>query len=141
MKPILVGEANPFGNGPEFDLWPDPPNCSGGRLQKILGLSRTEYLRSFDRLNLCRGKWRIRDARTEVSRILFAAVDGGGRDIILLGSKVCLAFDEEFKPFNVREIHAGRLIVLPHPSGRNRIWQKPGTKEQARALVIGTEAP
>ena len=64
MKPLLVGETNPYGGADEFALYPSPPGCTGHRLcHLILQLDADEYLERYDRANLCVGKWRIADAR------------------------------------------------------------------------------
>ncbi len=41
MKPLFVGESNPYGNPERFDLYPEPANSAGGRLCRlVLGVSR-----------------------------------------------------------------------------------------------------
>lgn len=127
-KPLLIGEANPYGNRPEFALYPLPPNASGGRLARILGLSRTEYLRRFDRVNLCCGPWRIRTARAAASDLRAAR----GTPLVLLGAKVCSAFGLPYAPFTVVE---GQLYLLPHPSGLNRAWADREAVPRARHLL------
>jgi hypothetical protein len=50
---VLVGESNPYGADPRYALYPLPPQASGGRLARILGLSARQYLRAFPhRVNL-----------------------------------------------------------------------------------------
>jgi hypothetical protein len=34
MKPLLVGESNPYGGDPAFALYPSPPGCAGLRHQR-----------------------------------------------------------------------------------------------------------
>ncbi len=124
-KPLLVGESNPYGSDPCYALYPAPDGCSGHRLAVlILGMSRQSYLESFDRINLVSGPWRIREARESASTLI-------GRRLILLGAKVCSAFGVAFTPFMVGD--AG--LVLPHPSGLNRMWQEKGSVERARKAV------
>lgn len=66
MKPLLVGEQNPYGADPKFALYPYPENSAGGRLCfKVFGLTRHEYLARFDRVNLCSGKWSMSRAWNE----------------------------------------------------------------------------
>lgn len=134
-KPILVGEANPYGGSPEFALWPDPPNCSGWRLcHRIFNMQTTEYLRAFDRVNLCPHRWSMPMARDRAHHI--KATMGG--PLILLGSKVCSGFDIAFQPFTVQTSILGpdrEVLILPHPSGRSTAWNDPKNAERARLLV------
>ena len=147
VKPLLVGEANPYGGDPEFTLYPSPPGCSGDRLCRlVLGLDPDDYMGRFDRVNLCPRAWKIRDARIRADAI---RKERRSSPTILLGAKVCAAFDVSFKPFsmvgdsNVRgrphdERETGRVpvfVVLPHPSGLSRAWNAPGSYERARELL------
>jgi hypothetical protein len=165
-KPLLVGELNPYGVEPAMALYPLPERASGGRLAAILGLSRTAYLRSFDRVNLCVGRWWLALARDRASDILWDRL-GGVRDrvwpaplevpgtpfagarwkdrpddrrwLILLGAKVSKAFGRPYLPFTKDELC--RIVVLPHPSGLNRAWNMPGAADAARRLVADLITP
>lgn len=144
MKPLLVGELNPYGSAPEFALYPLPEHASGGRLARILGLSRGEYLRRFDRVNLCEGKWRMSPAREHALTLLRR-----GGPLVLLGAKVCKGFNLPYEPFTCRDAEGGKnvlygldstvpavpIYILPHPSGLNRIWNAHGSSERARELL------
>ena len=129
MKPLLIGEANPYGSDPYYALYPEPENASGGRLARILGLSAERYLEVFDRRNLCPMEWSMKVARVEARQILLADLD---RPIVLLGAKVSRAFELDFLPFNRER----RLYQLPHPSGLCRIWTEPNAISRARALLV-----
>jgi len=153
MKPLLVGEANPYQTDPRlaqrYALYPDPPNCAGWNLcHKVMQLDEHEYLRRFDRVNLCDGKWAVRDARRKADD-----VSKDARVFVLFGAKVASIFGwllgrDDFKPFT-RHVesrpHAtcrdcvGEVlrtyIVLPHPSGLSRAWNEPGAFERARAVL------
>lgn len=128
MKPLLVGEANPYGGDPFYALYPDPPGCAGHRLCRlVMGLSAQEYLELFDRVNLCRRAWSTKEARVATACAI-------GRDrVVLLGAKVCKAFDVAYLPCTV----AGRFVVLPHPSGLCRFWGRPGAFTTARECLRG----
>lgn len=134
VKPLLVGETNPYGADPKFALYPLPEKSAGGRLcTKIMGLTRLEYLQRFDRVNLCAGKWSMKEARHR-------AVDLLGTDerstLVLFGAKVTRAFDIDFFPFQItHRQHERRVVILPHPSGLCRAWNEPGAYERARAVL------
>lgn len=135
MKPVLVGELNPYGGDDYYALYPAPDGCSGHRLcQLVLGMHRSVYLETFERVNLCRGKWSVKDARIAAKRLTDA-----GRYCVLLGKKVSTAFDTPFDVFEAQFLDAkdghGGLLVLPHPSGLCRMWNEPDAFVKARAAV------
>ena len=63
MKPLLVGEINPLSRDERHALHPLPETSTGGNLCRLLGLTPRQYLRAFDRINLCRDKWDAANAR------------------------------------------------------------------------------
>lgn len=127
-RPLLVGEANPYGDDPRFALYPEPDGCAGWRLcHQVLGLSETAYLRAFDRVNLCGERWSIRVARA--AAVVFRQRTGPK---ILLGAKVCAAWGLAFLPLT----GVDDVVILPHPSGRSRLWNEPDAVQRARALVL-----
>jgi len=130
LKPLLVGEDNPLRSDPVFALYPLPAGRSGDRLRKILGLTCGEYVRKFSRVNLCGGAWAWKEARAEASKIMTDRVLSGA-PVILLGAKVAAAFGLPSTPFK----KYGSVLVLPHPSGRCRVWNKRGSAARARRAV------
>jgi hypothetical protein len=141
MRPLLVGELNPYGTDPRYALYPEPERSAGGRLCRlVLGLSVKEYIKRYDRANLCVGVW-----SAPVARRAAAALTEGVEQrpaIVLLGRKVCDAFRISFIPFRViraGETHVGHwrsnVVVLPHPSGLCRAWNEPGSFERARVAL------
>lgn len=135
-----MGEQNPYGPTPEFALYPAPDGCAGHRLCcDILGMSRAEYLRVFDRANLVieigpSGTWNAQEAQKSADRFM---ADGKLRPrVVLFGARVARAFGVPATPFRIHEHALGCfLVTLPHPSGRCRLWDAPGAREQARRLV------
>ncbi len=131
MKILIVGEDNPHSADPRYALYPHPPGCAGHRLcRDVLGYEfRADYLKEFDRTNLCSGTWSTTEARVRALDLLES-----GRPMVLLGAKVARAFGLEFAPFSVA-CGAALMAVLPHPSGRCRVWNEPGSFARARATV------
>lgn len=129
-KPVLVGECNPYGNDDEYALFPLPVGCAGWRLcHKILALPRRTYLKRFERTNLVQGtRWSMPAAR-ERAQELQRRVDAS---LVLFGSKVAQAFGYAFAPLSRP---TDRVLILPHPSGRCRMWSTPGLTEAARFAV------
>jgi hypothetical protein len=130
VKPILVGELNPYGADPRHALFPLPAGASGDRLREILGMGLGEYLRTFDRVNLCVGKWSLREARRKAGELL-----ADHSTLILLGARVCAAFSHPYRPFRIWRLPARTFVVLPHPSGRCRAWNEPSATARAREVV------
>lgn len=146
-KAWLIGEANPYQQDPEdgmrYAMYPDPPESAGGRLCKlILGMRERDYLRAFERRNLCHQKWSVPVARASAACLSWEM--GDGDVVLLLGRKVFEAFVPELSDwplygritFPVR-VAVPRLsfVALPHPSGLNRHWSEPGAYARCRAEV------
>lgn len=134
--PILIGETNPYGSEPYFALYHLPRSSAGGRLQRvILGIPAHEYL-SFPRYNLCYGLWKLPAARLEIAR---RGDELQGHTLVFLGRKVCTAFRVAYEPVTANgtssAYHRFRYVVLPHPSGLNRMWNQPGIIERVRDLM------
>jgi hypothetical protein len=91
------------------------------------------YLTHFDRLNLCRSKWALRDARERARNIVLTR----SGPIILLGKLVCKAFDLDYHPFTSTKLRedGGHVVLLPHPSGRCILWNQPDAITKARNLL------
>lgn len=145
VRPLLVGESNPLSSRPEHALWPWPPGCSGDHLRSILGLSLLDYFRLFDRTNLLEGRWLPRAAR-EAAVALDASVPAAV-PLVLLGARVREAFDLSHQALLCSWEGLGpwsrwrRWVAVPHPSGRSRAWNRPGSRERARDLVLATLGP
>ena len=135
-RPVLVGELNPYGNDPGFALWPEPRGAAGDRLARILGLSDEDYLRRFERANLCTGSW-----DREVARRHLLALMLEHDKIVLLGRKVAGALEKSNvgPAFTARSVEVlgkrWRFVFLPHPSGRCLEWNRPGARDRARELL------
>ncbi len=136
VRPLIVGEDNPYGGDDEYALYPHPEGCSGHRLCcLILGMGRSRYLREFDRCNLVQGKWSIARARERVADLHRECLSlGWDRRFILLGSRVCSAWGIPFRPFE--QWCTGTVLILPHPSGRNLMWNEPGAFTRTRSAVL-----
>lgn len=127
---LLVGELNPFGADPRLALYHMPRGSSGDRLRRILGLRDCEYARLLDKVNLCRGRWSEEVALEEAQQCL-----GSHHSVlVLLGSKVRSVFKGPL-PFEWSVVRGKRLVGLPHPSGRCRVWNDSQSAARARAIM------
>lgn len=136
-RPLLVGEVNPHGVDPRMALFPLPKSGAGGRLCRILGLTVTEYIREFDRVNLCLGEWDEEYAEVH-AKVLHEELTDTNRVAVLLGNKVMTAFlgRNGQEPFSSYRMNGYTVVVLPHPSGRCRVWNERSSKEKARKAVM-----
>jgi hypothetical protein len=129
---ILVGESNPLGGDPYFALYDEPERHAGHRLRRlVLGLHQRTY-RGPDilRVNLCDGPWSAPAARKRAIELDVAHQPPAV--IVLLGRQVASAFGLEHCPAFTR---SGRIILLPHPSGRNcALWTRENI-QRARAML------
>ncbi len=129
-KVLLVGEANPYGADPRFALYPEPCGSAGARLCAVLGMTDREYLNAFDRWNLCTLVFSMRSARHAAARLT-------ARYRVLLGARVTAAHGLAFEPFCNVQDNGWRGVILPHPSGRSRVWNDwPQARARAKALVF-----
>lgn len=138
MRPLLLSEDNPYSQEPRFALYPLPERASGGRLARALGLSARDYLRAYDRQNLCAGSWDPREAARSAEVVL----RGPGRVVVGLGVRVRKALGVADLAVGQTRI-AGRVTVaaLPHPSGLCRDWNDPVTLARVRAVLRAVGAP
>jgi uracil-DNA glycosylase len=133
-KLVIVGEA------PGAERPPDPKmvllGSTGANLAKIAGWSWRDYFALTERHNLFldpQPHWNLRKAKAAAADLEHKLE---GRDIILLGSKVAEAFGYEDMP-NYRwhnEVWAN-IARVPHPSGRNRVWNDDAERARARLFL------
>lgn len=149
---LLIGQAPGPNTDPGLPLYPLPRTSAGGRLQQLTGLSRGEYLSTFDRVNLVPyfpGRTRLRDDTFPLPVARLAAqvmrpfLDG--RTVIFVGRNVANAFDfkvsfhewgyvTKFDHLPHRRRVMYRAAVVPHPSGRNHWYNKPENVAEAHAF-------
>lgn len=125
-----------------YALYPFPERSAGDRLATIiLGLTRAEYLRRFDRVNLCTGKWSMAEARKVAHSIrrdggLFP---GGERTVVLLGRKVASAFGLDSRaPFSVvKDFHTFDDVIH---TGSPAVAEKlPAWEANSRVVLAGAK--
>ena len=159
MLPLLIGQSPGPNTSPEFPLYPIPSWCAGGRLMKIMGLTRGQYLKTFDRMNLLPyfpGQHQHGDKFPMAPAKLAAAVVRpllSDRTVILIGRSVANAFGFDsvslfhvWCDYQVRRRCLGqpykmRFAIVPHPSGRNHWYNGPENLAQAQAFWAEFLAP
>lgn len=151
MKPLLVGECY---DGECLGL----DTMSGFRLCAIMGVDPDDYLERYVRRNLCPGGlWDPAAAVAAAKRIVLNAMfQIGSTKVVLLGRRVADAFKEALEDLGVNDLTKLELlegyccfgdsnsveivfVVLPHPSGKSRVWNDPKSLRRARALLVEAE--
>ncbi len=140
QRPLLIGQAPGPNTMPDLPLFPVPSTSAGGRLRAMIGITRGEYLKSFDRVNVFRefpgrhmnnDKFPMAEARIRAEAMLpFLA----GRVVVLAGRQVADAFKIKGDFFTWQDVKARRVehmkrcnglakvAIIPHPSGRNKFY-------------------
>lgn len=140
---LLVGELNPYGADPFYALWDEPDEASGNRLRLILGLARPTY-RALRRANLCSRYWTMPEARRRAALLTAPEPSRPWDAVVMLGAKVARAFGHAGGFFEVTRPREApglqgkpepTLVSLPHPSGRNPMWNDPAARHRARAIL------
>lgn len=136
---ILIGENNPYGSDPEFALYDHPPGCAGHRLRRVLGLSSDQYL-GLHRVNLCDDDFSKAQAEKRAFELMDLRMPWNV--LVLLGRKVTGAFEKvalggaSLVAFGTCAHPSGRALVsLPHPSGRNLVWNQTSARHRAREIL------
>lgn len=140
MRPVLIGIAPSGLNESGQPLSCMAKQSTGARLQRLLGLTRYQYLSMFDRVNVCPhptpGSIQPRKYREYAENLMGSLLRD--RRVILLGPNVASCFGIERKDYAFCEIKFGsssptrglagwrvgqalpcEWSVIPHPSGRN----------------------
>ncbi len=136
-RPLLVGMNNPYGADPRYALYPLPERSAGGRLYEIInaatGLSKRQYVRAYDRVNLVEGAWSAAVARGRADLLIPSLA---GRRVVLLGRDVQGAFGiAGALPMEERTeaVSTGWITFycVPHTSGRNLWYNDPENRRLA----------
>lgn len=135
MRPVILGMNNPLSEDPRAALLPHPVNCAGWRLWRMVnevsGISRSEWCRRTERVNLLNSRDWDRRAARERGLELWSTMQG--RSVVVLG---LAAREVLWLPSVVygrwQERDGVRWANLPHPSGRN-LWYN----EEMHRIFVG----
>jgi uracil-DNA glycosylase len=130
--------------GPALGRIPGEPLAgrNGRRLAKLAGITPEEYLKRTERMNLL-PYWPGRHGEGDLMprRMLAGAAfamlhELEDRRVVMLGSSVAWAFRVHRVPlFRWFEFKGALVMVMPHPSGRNRWWNDPAHVARARRAL------
>ena len=137
---LLVGEMPHETSDPTLPLFPVPEHRTGGRLAKMMGLRRSEYLIRTRRINLINEpKWSTKTAREHAKLIKMIIPDYACA--VFLGKRVINAFgcgDLEIAALLKARFARGEpgvVLCLPHPSGKNLWYNDERNAEKAEAAL------
>ncbi len=144
MKPLLIGQAPGPRSRPEYPLFPYPAQSAGARLQTFAGLTRGQYLRGFDRMNLLNefpGKdphrkgdnFPLAKAAQRAEELRPLLMD---RRVILIGRYVAKSFGYDRTPFFEWCHDSFDFCIVPHPSGLSRAYNEPEPREMLKSVMI-----
>lgn len=135
-RALIVGENPGERTHPDLPLFPWPESSSAGRLMKMSELTPAEYLGHLYRRNLCdtRGQYRRIDANYRARELLTALFDMPREfKVILCGSKVATAFNVDVGFWQPVRLTSRQLaVVIPHPSGLNRVYNTSSARRMTR---------
>src|SRR5262245_10594981 len=109
-------------------------SSSADRLRSFLGLSVDEYLQKFpQRYNLLeRPPWNVKRARPRGLELRYSL--SGIVYVLGLGPWKAMGFPER-KFFTLYRTRWASWILIPHPSGKNSLYNNPGTRKRLRRTV------
>lgn len=148
VRGLLVGENPGANTHPDLPLFPWPERSSAGRLLEMSGLTAGQYLGGLYRRNLVDEPRWSRSAGAHRARSIVTALFEmpKGLRVVLCGSKVARAFGlrvEWWTP--VRLDSRQTCVVVPHPSGLNRVYNDDSARARTGAWIrwaaIGEERP
>ena len=127
---VIFGERPGPNTDPLRPLYPHTTTGAAARLIEMLGISQEEYLRIV-RMNV------VNDQTTptssdEVRRNVYLTMahyrSKGPVRFLVLGRSAAQALPKEYRDMPFGTIYGG-IMIIPHPSGRNRYYNSQANKE------------
>lgn len=143
---LLIGEAPGPNTNARLPLFPEPTNSAAARLLRYAGIEPVEWMGKLVRMNMCDGPWsesRARAGRTRAVAYLLDEenfVNGKPLRVLLLGQRVSRVwachgpFGYEIHQYSEKtNVH---VAWIPHPSGRNLLYNDKKNQLRARNAVL-----
>lgn len=146
MKPVFVG-LRPNVESDNGVALPFKPNSTGLRLVEWMGCTEEEFRRAFVRVNVCPfadGFGYLNQPAIENMYMQESAENLvpllRDREVIMLGPAVAAAFRIKRKSYRFCHFfdHPTEhmlVCVIPHPSGKNRLYNNPIVRAEARNVL------
>lgn len=145
---LVIGECPGPNSHWALPLFPWPYESSAGRLMAMSKLSPAQYLGGLYRRNLVDDqRWLGSAARNRARELLTALFDHSRKlRVVLLGLKVADAFGVRGEFWSPTRLDSRqRVVVVPHPSGLNRMYNDATnrrlTGRWVRWAAIGEDEP
>ena len=157
VRGMLIGEAPGPNTDARLPLFPFPSNSAGARLLRYAAIDPVDWFGKLMRVNLCDGPWSARRAAAGRARALTYLLDesnyhdGEPLRVLLLGARVARAwscygsFGYEEHQYGLNPLPSRRPVVsdralrvawIPHPSGRNLLYNARRNQLRARHAVL-----
>ena len=145
---MLVGEAPGPHTNPKLPLFPEPTNSAAARLLRYAGIPAVDWMGKLVRVNMCDEAWSARRALAGFMHTLGYLldetnfVDGHPLRVLLLGAKVARAWGKHGAFGHSMNHYAEapgvtlQVAWVPHPSGRNLIYNDRRNQLRARNAVL-----
>ncbi len=144
---MLIGEAPGPNTNARLPLFPSPTNSAAARLLRYAEVEPVEWMGKLLRVNLCYAQWSDRRAHAGAVQTLSFVLDpsnytseGKTLRVLLLGARVARAlachgpFGYGVHMYNGHpDLH---IAWIPHPSGRNLIYNDRKNQLRARNAVL-----
>jgi len=140
MKPVIIGMHNAKSSDPADAMEPYTVNGAGERLwtmvNAVCGCSREKYSAQFELMNILEAKeWSAKDANLSAGLVRFKL---SGRICFVLGRETweALKLPKLAKWFSTERSYTGtKYILLPHPSGRNVMYNDAKMRNKAGTML------
>jgi hypothetical protein len=154
---LMIGEAPGPNTDARLPLFPEPRNSAAGRLLRYTGVEPADWLGKLVRMNLCDGSWSARRATAGRAKAVAYLLDelnyynGEPLRVLLLGRRVASAwachgqfgYEEHqygLNPCPTRgDVESDKVLHIawiPHPSGKNLIYNDRRNQLRARRAVL-----
>lgn len=143
VRPVLVALSGVGNTAPEQVLYPYPAGSVGSRLWQMIrlaspGFTDVEYLRHFDRVNLCPAG--PPPSGTQARRQLWAnlANQFRGRNVVVLGRAIfALTSAPDSGPCILHPMGLVAVGWIPHPGGSNRFYNSGQNRLHVGEFLLG----
>jgi hypothetical protein len=142
---VVVGMAPGLRTSASLPMFPHPAGSAGGRLLAMSGMPVEAYFGRLRRANLCRGVFRVAEARERARELylIYRTVYSPHPRFVLCGRQVASAFYDVLREhggadipwFERREWAGIGYVAVPHPSGRCREYSDPANVARTRDAV------
>jgi uracil-DNA glycosylase len=127
MRPLIIGEQPSHKNGIPLG------GAAGRLLGSLVGVEQISSVADTANVFPYPGEWLVYIAQVRVAALL--AMQPHSRPLILCGRRVARAAGALFDWYEPGLLGWHPVVVIPHPSGRNRLYNQREHRERAAAAI------